>query len=177
MEKVVLGIVETQAQAELTAERLQAMGFSAEEVSVVYSDRHGNHDVGFEQHTKAPEGALAGAGIGAVIGAALGMAIGLGLLFVPELGQLVAAGPVLAALCGAAVVALAGALIGAVIGSSVPEIHAKHYAGKVTTGTILVAVHVDSRDELRRAREVLRSVAASDVRTTGEAAIPANARL
>lgn len=67
-------------------------------------------------------------------------------------------------------------LVGMAVGRTIPEIMAKHYAGKVTTGSILVGVHVDDTEETRRAREVLRSVEASRVKTTGEASLPAAAR-
>lgn len=177
MEKVVLGIVDTPQQAEITVKRLEVMGFPPLDISVLFPDRRGSHDFGFEHHTKAPEGALAGAAVGAVAGAALGMAFGLGLLAVPPLGALVAAGPILAALSVAAVLALLGAVLGAIVGLTVPEIQAKHYVGKVRTGSILVGVHVNDRDELARAREVMRSVAASDVTAAGEAAIPPGERV
>ena len=41
---LVLGIVDSPAQAETTVERLHAMGFEPSEVSVLYDDRHGSHD-------------------------------------------------------------------------------------------------------------------------------------
>jgi hypothetical protein len=176
MEKVVLGLVDTPAQAEAAAERLRAAGVAPADISLVFPDRHGSHDVGFEHHTKAPEGALAGASVGALLGAAIGVALGLGVLALPKLGIFVAAGPVLAALSVAAAVGVFLAIVGAAFGLNVPEIHAKHYAGKVRRGSILVAVHAGSRADVRRARDVLRSVAASDVTATGEAAIPIRAR-
>jgi len=175
MEKVVLGIVDSPAQAEITVTRLQAMGFPPADVSVLFPDRRGSHDFAFEHHTKAPEGALAGAGVGFVLGAALGLAIGLGLVPVPGLAALVAAGPVIAALATAAALAILGALVGGIAGLTVPEIHAKHYAGKLGRGSILVGVHVARRGEISRAREVFRSVAASNVIATGEAALPVGA--
>jgi hypothetical protein len=172
MEKVVFGIVDTPADVELTVARLLAVGFAPRALGVLFDDRHGSHDFGFEHHTKAPEGALAGAALGAVLGASVGASMGLGVLVPPGLGALVAAGPALAALSCAAAVALVLSLAGAWIGRAVPEIQAKHYAGKVRRGSILVAVHVSQREELARAREVLRSVAADAVTSTGEAALP-----
>lgn len=176
MEKVVLGIVDSPLAAQTTVERLHDMGFEPSEVSVLYDDRHGSHDFGFEHHTKAPEGALAGAALGGVIGAALGLAVGLGVLAVPALGALVAAGPILAALSTGAAVAMVLAVVGAIAGLSMPEIQAKHYAGKARRGSILVAAHATGAEEVIRAREVLRSVAAKDVTATGEAALPVHAR-
>lgn len=176
MDKVVLGIVDTPAEAQTTVERLTGSGFPPEDISVLFPDRRGSHDFAFEHHTKAAEGALAGVAIGAVLGAALGLVLGLGILVMPGLGAIAAAGPLLGALSGASVLGFIGALIGASLGLGVAEIQAKHYAGKIRTGTILVGVHASDRREVKRAREVLRSVAAKDVTATGEAAVPASAR-
>lgn len=176
MQRVVMGIVDTPAQAETTIERLRASGFAAEDVSVLFPDQRGTRDFAFEHHTKAPEGALAGAGLGAVIGGIVGIAAGVGVLVLPGLGALVAAGPVLAALSAAALLAVVFGVVGAILGARMPEIEAKHYEGKLRTGSILLGVHASSRRAAAQAREVLRSVAASDVTATSEAAVPLRAR-
>jgi hypothetical protein len=176
MDKVVLGIVDTPAQAARAVERLKVIGCRPEDISVLTPDLRGAHDFGFEQKTKAPEGALAGVGVGAVLGAVLGIAVGIGVLVFPGAGAFVAAGPVLAALSGAAVVALVLALVGGLLGSGVPEIRARHYAGRVRSGSVLVAVHVARRREMKRARGVLRAIASS-VTTKREAPVPADPHL
>lgn len=176
MEKVVLGIVDSPGQAEVVAQRLVALGFAPGDVSMLFPDKRGSHDFAFEHHTHAPESALGGAGLGALIGGVLGIALGMGVVRVPGLEALVAAGPVVAALAVAAVFALAFGVIGALLGLASPKIQAKHYAGKVRNGSILVAVHVTKRADLHRARDVLRSAAADNVTVTGEASVPASAR-
>src|SRR5688500_13939002 len=98
MERVVIGIVDTPQQANVTVERLRDAGFGSSDVSLLYPDRHGTHDFGFEHRTKAPEGTVFGVIAGGLIGAAIGMAAGVGLLPLPGLAVLVAAGPVLAIL-------------------------------------------------------------------------------
>lgn len=175
MKRVVMGIVDTPVFADVTVRRLVALGFEPRDVSVLYPDRHGDHDFGFEAKTKAPEGALIGIGFGAILGAMVGLAIGLAGL-VPELAAMLRSGPVLLALSGAAIGALVLGLIGAVIGATVPEVEAKYYEGKTRIGTILVAVHAKSREEVRRARTVFRSVAASDVHAMAEAGLPSSSR-
>lgn len=177
MKRVVMGIVDTPAQAEVTVERLRASGFANDDVSVLFPDRRGTHDFAFEHHTKAPEGALAGAGLGGVLGGILGIAAGVGVLVVPGFGSLVAAGPILAALSGIATGAIVAGAFGAVLGARVPEIEAKHYDGKTRMGSILVAVHTETKVAAHRAREVLRSVAATDVTATTEAAVPLASRV
>lgn len=176
MDRVVLGIVETPVQVEAVVERLRAVGFSPADVSVLFPDKRGAHDFAFEHRTKAPEGALTGAGLGGMLGALVGLAFGIGALVAPGLGVLVAAGPILAALAGAACFAVVLGALGAALGARVPEIEARAYAGKVRSGSILVAAHAGSRVAARRAREVLRSVAASDVSATSAAPLPSGAR-
>jgi hypothetical protein len=176
MAKVVLGIVDTPTQAELVAQRLSALGFAPRDVSMLFPDKQGAYDFAFERHTRAPESALAGAALGAVLGAVLGVAAGVGVLALPALASLIAAGPVLAALAGAALVGVVFAIVGAVFGLGAPKIEAKHYAGKIRTGRILIAIHATKRADVRAARDVLRGVAAGDVSVMGEAAIPAAAR-
>lgn len=176
MEKVVLGIVDSPGQAEIVAQRLVALGFAPADVSMLFPDKRGSHDFAFEHHTHGPESALAGAAFGAIIGGVIGLALGLGAITVPGLVALVAAGPVVAALAVAAVGAVLFGVIGALVGLASPKIEAKHYAGKVRTGSILVAVHVTRRADVRRARDVLRSAAADNVTVAGEATVPASAR-
>jgi hypothetical protein len=72
MAKAVFGIAQTEAQAIRIVDRLKAVGFSANDISVLFPDKSGTKDFAHEQHTKAPEGAAAGAGTGGILGGALG---------------------------------------------------------------------------------------------------------
>lgn len=171
MKRVLMGIVDTPLQADLAVRRLGQRGISPRDVSVLYPDRHGDHDFGFESHTKAPEGALMGIGFGAILGATTGLALAL-LGHFPAIVGPSAGGPVVAALAAAALGAATLGLVGALAGAAVPEIEAKYYEGKSTIGTILVAVHTRTRRDLDLAHEVLGSVIASDISATGEAPLP-----
>ena len=108
MEKAVFGIAKTEDQAVNIANQLKAAGFSESDISVLFPDKTGTRDFAHEQHTKAPEGAAAGAGTGAVLGGALGWMVGIGALAIPGLGPFIAAGPVMAALAGLGAGAAAG---------------------------------------------------------------------
>jgi hypothetical protein len=70
MAKAVFGIAQTEAQAIRIVDRLKAVGFSANDISVLFPDKSGTKDFAHEQHTKAPEGAAAGAGTGGILGGA-----------------------------------------------------------------------------------------------------------
>jgi hypothetical protein len=172
----VFGIVKTENQAINIANQLQSAGFSPNDISVLFPDRTGTRDFAHEQHTKAPEGAAAGAGSGAVLGGALGWMAGIGALAIPGLGPFIAAGPIMAALAGAGAGAAAGGLAGALIGMGIPELEAKQYEGKIKNGNILLSVHAEDRKEVTRAKEILKNGGAEDISYTGEASVPNSAR-
>ena len=121
---------------------------------------------------KAPEGAVAGAGTGGVIGGTLGWIAGIGALAIPGVGPFIAAGPIMAALGGAAIGAAAGGIAGALIGMGIPELEAKRYEGKVKAGNLLISVHTESSEEIASAKKIFSQAGAQDICATGEASVP-----
>lgn len=168
MAKAVFCIADTREKAELIVDRLRALGFSGEDISVLMPDRSGTHDFAHKKATKAPEGTVAGAGTGGVIGGALGYLAGIGALTIPGIGPLIAAGPIMAALSGAAVGGAVGGVTGALVGMGMPEYEAKRYAGKVEDGNILVSAHTEDSDEASAARVVFKKAGATDISSAGE---------
>jgi hypothetical protein len=171
-QKAVFGIVQSQLEAESVLAALQGAGFTPRDVSVLFNDPNASRDFATEKGTKAPEGAMAGGGVGGAVGGTLGLLAGLGLIAIPGLGLLVAAGPILAALSGAAVGAATGAVAGGLVGLGIPEIHAKLYEGKINEGKLLIAVHTENDDQIERAKSVLTARGAQDVTVTREATVP-----
>jgi hypothetical protein len=168
----VLAIVHSSTQAEVIVDRLRAAGFAGTDISVLFPDKRSNKDFAHEKHTKAPEGATAGAGAGGVIGGALGWLAGIGMLAIPGVGPLIAAGPIMAALSGAAVGGLVGGITGALIGLGVPEFEAKRYEGKIREGNILISVHTEKHEEVGRAKDIFTEGGATDISSTGESSVP-----
>src|SRR5512145_2856578 len=160
MAKAVFCIARSEAQAINIVERLKAAGFSSNDISVLFPDKAGTKDFAHEQHTKAPEGAAAGAGTGGLLGGALGWLVGIGALAIPGLGPFIAAGPIMAALSGAAAGAALGGLTGALIGMGIPEYEAKRYEGKVKEGNLLISVHTEDSDEVKRAKDIFERAGA-----------------
>src|SRR4051812_34125616 len=113
--KAVLGLVSNYALAESVVGHLQRAGFSNNDISVLFPDKAGTRDFAHEKNTKAPEGAVAGVGAGGPLGGPPGPPVGIGALAIPGLGPVNAAGPIMAALRGAA----AGATVGGVAGALV----------------------------------------------------------
>jgi hypothetical protein len=171
MAKAVFCIATSQTQAESIVRQLKSAGFAESAISVLFPDKTGRQDVAHEQSTKAPEGAITGVGAGGAVGAALGWLAGIGALAIPGLGPFIAAGPVLAALSGAAVGAAVGGIAGALIGMGVPEYEAKQYEEKIKAGNILVSVHCDDSNQARRAKEIFENAGAQDIATTTEAEV------
>ena len=170
MAKAVFCIVKSEAQATNLVDRLKAAGFSNNDISVLLPDKTGTRDFAHKKGTKAPEGATAGALSGGVLGGVGGWLVGIGSLAIPGLGPFVAAGPIMAALGGAAAGAAAGGLTGALIGMGIPEYEAKLYEGKVRGGNILISVHTEDGDEVNAAKDVMKRAGADDIATSSEAA-------
>lgn len=120
MSNTVFCIASTYPQAEKIVSDLQTSGFSKNDISVLFPDKEGTRDFAHEKHTKAPEGALAGAGAGSVVGGTIGLLAGIGLLAIPGLGPLIAAGPIMASLSGIAAGAAVGSIAGGLVGMGIP---------------------------------------------------------
>jgi hypothetical protein len=169
MKHAVYGIVQTRAQAESIVSGLRSAGFTGNHISVLFPDKGGTKDFAHEKNTKAPEGATTGGIAGMGIGAALGWLAGIGSLAIPGVGPFIAAGPIMAALGGAAVGGATGGLVGALVGLGIPEYEAKLYDGKVRGGNVLVSVHADDGDQQKRAKEILEKAGAEDISSSTEA--------
>jgi hypothetical protein len=170
MAKAVYCIVAA-GQASSVVDRLKVAGFSNNDVSVLMPDKHGTKNFAVDNSTKAPEGAATGATTGAAVGAGLGWLAGIGALAIPGVGPLIAAGPIMAALTGAAVGGTVGGLTGALVGMGIPEYEAKRYETKVQGGNALVSVHSENGDETERAKEIFKAAGGEDISTSSEAAV------
>jgi hypothetical protein len=165
----VFGIYPDRASVEDAVDRLKEASFRNTDISVLFPENIGNKDLGHEKHTKAPEGTATGATSGAVVGGTLGWLVGIGALTIPGLGPFIAAGPIVAALAGAGAGGVVGGVAGALIGMGIPEYEAKRYEGRIKRGGILLSVHCDSGDWVRRAKDILHQTGAEDIGTSGEA--------
>jgi hypothetical protein len=170
--KSVFCIATSRSQADQIVDQLKIASFSNNDISVLFPDKETTHDFAHEKHTKAPEGVATGASTGGVIGGALGWIAGIGALAIPGVGPFIAAGPIIAALSGAAIGATAGGIAGGLIGLGIPEIEAKRYEGKIKKGNLLLSVHTENSAEISRAKDIFTKAGAQDICTTGEASTP-----
>jgi hypothetical protein len=155
--KTVTGLFDDYDDASEAVGDLEALGIPNSDISIVASNSTGWYD-DKDESSEAAEGAAGGAGIGAVIGGAGGLLTGLGLMAIPGVGPVVAAGWLAAtavgALGGAVILGAAGGIVGALTKSGVPEEDAHVYAEGVRRGGTLVTARV-SDDLASDAEEIL----------------------
>ncbi|MBA3683827.1 MAG: DUF3341 domain-containing protein [Planctomycetes bacterium] len=176
MAKAVFSIATSHSMAEGIVNQLKVSGFASNDISVLFPDKRGTKDFAHEQHTKAPEGVAAGAGTGGLIGGTLGWLASIGALAIPGVGPFIAAGPIMAALSGAAVGAAVGGIAGALVGMGIPEYEAKRYEGKIREGNILISVHTEDDQERDRAKTIFTNAGARDVSVAEEAEVDSGFR-
>ncbi|MGO4741283.1 hypothetical protein AB4099_32500 [Bosea sp. 2KB_26] len=117
--------------ARSVVEALEAAGVSTADISVV-GRRAGADD------SNAGEGA----GIGAALGGAAGLLAGIGLIAIPGIGPVVAAGWLASTAAGAAAGGIAGGVVGALTRAGHSEEDANYYAETIRRGGSVVSVRV-----------------------------------
>jgi hypothetical protein len=155
------------ASAQKGVQGLEAAGVPHSDISIVSNNSDGwfsgkkvdrDHD-GVDDRA---EGAGTGAGIGAGVGGAAGLMAGLGLLAIPGLGPVVAAGWLAATAVGAAAGAATGGIVGALTEAGLSKEDADMYAEGVRRGGTLVSARVPDGDRARL--ETILNQSAVDLR-------------
>jgi hypothetical protein len=176
----VFGLVKNEVEAQAAISALESAGFIATDISILtttaYFDADGlkqtgfakTREVGHTNSTKAPEGASAGAAAGGALGGIAGWLMAIGALAIPGAGPFIAAGPIFAALSGAAIGATALGVTGALIGYGLPEYEAKLFAGHLESGHILIGVHAVNCTEADAAKSALTNSGGHDIKVTSE---------
>ena len=163
MSKTVSALFDHYSEAEAAVDDLEQISIHRDEISVVASNADGQHQEVKEagDHT----GLGAGATAGAAIGGAGGLLAGLGLLAIPGLGPVVAAGWLAATAVGVGVGAAAGAATGGIVDALKNAGHsdeeANFYAEGIRRGGTLVSAKVPD-DRIADAEMVLHRHKAVD---------------
>jgi hypothetical protein len=168
--KAVFGIYRSVVQAERAVDTLLRAGYANGAISVLLPDDQSTRDFAHKKDTKAPEGTTTGVAAGGAIGGTLGVLAGIGAIAIPGVGPFIAAGPIMGGLAGLGVGGAVGGLIGALVGMGIPEYEAKRYEGRVKNGGVLLSVHCDTSDQIKRAKELLKDTGAEDIASAGESA-------
>jgi len=160
---------------------LEAAGIASSDISIVSNNTENWHDghrhgpLGARDgdgDNEAAEGAGKGAAAGGAVGAGVGVLAGLGMLAVPGLGPVVAAGWLASTAVGAAVGAAAGGAAGGLLGALKEAGHdddeAHVYAEGVRRGGSLVSVRTHDADR-GRVETILNNRRGFDALTRGRA--------
>ncbi len=157
---------------------LERAGIPHDDISIVannesgWFDRDGTTprvDRDHDGRDDRAEGATAGAGIGASLGGVAGLLAGLGLLAIPGIGPVVAAGWLASTAAMAAAGGTAGGLIGALTQAGHDENEARTYAEGVQRGGTLVTVRADDSHAAAAEAIMQRYDDRTEASTTGTA--------
>jgi len=172
---VVSRLYDNYADASSAVTELERMGIPHADISIVANNSEGWYrdddssvttsrriDRDADGVDDRAEGAGKGAGIGAALGGVAGLLAGLGLLAIPGLGPVVAAGWLASTAAVAAAGAAGGGLIGALTQAGVDENDANAYAEGVRRGGTLVTARVPDTDRSRA--EMILDRAAVNIR-------------
>ena len=149
MTSTIVALFDDYNEAQSAIRELESAGVRSSDISLIANNagnRYGTypaHPVDRVTDRAEESKAVPGAAIGAALGGGVGLLTGLGLMAIPGVGPVVAAGALVATLAGAAVGAAAGGLVGALVKMGVPREHADIYAEAVRRGGTLVAVRTE----------------------------------
>ncbi|NTU80559.1 MAG: hypothetical protein HGA45_14475 [Chloroflexales bacterium] len=166
----VVGIFYTAAEAEQAVADLMNSGFPREKISLIAPGDHVEHvkveGSGVEHSEDMAIGAVSGGLLGGMLGALVGMIV----VAIPGIGPVLAAGPLAAAIGGAAGVtmvvgagagAVGGGVLGALTWAGMTKHEAQVYEEYIRRGGTLVMVQA-SGHERERATEILHRDGAAD---------------
>lgn len=153
MTQTISTLFDSPTDAALAITELDRIGVSRDDISII-----SNQENSYTEEVVKDAGT--GAGIGAAIGGAGGLLAGLGLMAIPGIGPVVAAGWLVStaagAVAGAAAGSVAGGLIGAMTEAGVPSEDAEFYAEGIRRGGTLVSVRLDDDANGSQVRNVLQ---------------------
>jgi len=167
-DSAVFGIYSSHAALEAAVDALRTKGFRSNDISVLSAQNPGFKDLIPEKNGTAP-GVSAGPGPAAAVGGTLGWLVGMSALAMAG-GVFIVAGPIMAAFArmGETVSDIAGALTG----FGVPEIEARQYVGRISSGAMLLSVHTDDSDWCSQGRRILEQTGAEEITSTGVSGLP-----
>src|SRR5271165_2085267 len=168
----VVAIFESHDQAEAAIRELQKDGFDMKKLSIVGKDYHTEeHVVGY--YTTGDRMLYWGK-VGAFWGGFWGLLLGSAFFWVPGVGQLLVAGPmvlwIVGALEEAVVVGGLGALGAALFSIGIPKNSVVKYETEVKNGRLLLVAH-GTLEEVERAKDILNQTRAKTTTVHAEPAV------
>jgi hypothetical protein len=150
--KTVTRVYDSYAQARAAVDALERAGVPSSDVSLV-ANKHVSADYADVDEVSD---AAKGAGMGGVVGGGAGLLAGLGLLAIPGLGPVVAAGWLASTAVGVAAGATTGGIVGALVDAGEDRVRAGVYSESVRRGGTMVTARVRD-EEAGRVEAILES--------------------
>jgi PRC-barrel domain len=167
MRRTIAALFDDYDDAAKAVQRLEDAGISYRDISVVSNAAGKSHIIPLGTTDDAAAGAGAGATVGAALGGGAGLLAGLGLVTIPGLAPMIAAGWLAAGAAGLTAGAAAGGLVGLLVGAGVSDEDAHVYSEGLSRGGALVIVRIETgRDE--DARAILAQSRAVDIAERGK---------
>lgn len=170
-ERTVSAVFKEEQQVDQVVRRLMDRGIPQDHISVMGKNFQSQTRIaGFITKRDVIFGGLrSGAIFGSLFGSFLGLLTGVGVLFIPFIGTVVAAGPIGGLLLGAATGALAGSagagLVSALVAWGMPEDKATIYQTRVEAGEFLVMAEVPA-NKSGEYQLLMESAGGEEVHTT-----------
>lgn len=154
MANYVTATFKTRAAVEEVLTRLEALGVSDEQISLIVTDETRGSSFNIVEDDKTEEGFAAGAAAGGIIGAVLGTMATASAIMIPGL-NIIVTGAIVSSLAGLGAGAAAGGLLGGLIGAGIPEHEAKIYEDEVKNGAVLLAIKPQDNDQKKVIKDIL----------------------
>lgn len=135
-----INVYDTEEQALAGLEELKNKGYKTDDISIVAKNAKKLEEAADDVTTTTGDGLVAGAATGGAIGLT-GLLVGMSSFAIPGIGPLLAAGPIIATLGGAAAGSVVGGgLSGAFKNAGLSSEEASRYEEDVNNGKILIIV-------------------------------------
>lgn len=170
MSTTISRLFDNYSDAKTAVADLETFGVPHDDISIVANNAHGEHGTDDHDGVNDHGDVTRGTSTGAVLGGAGGLLAGLGLLAIPGLGPIVAAGWLAATAAGAGIGAAGGAATGSIVGAlknaGHTEEEANVYSEGVRRGGTLVSAKVPEADAAQ-AQSIFDANNAVDAGTRG----------
>lgn len=159
----------TRVSAQKTIDALVTNGFQATDIHILARKNDGEHNFVHSLPMNTRFGAVIGALVGMVLLALIGFFIGMNSTRGVQVGEYVLQNQsglptlLISTLTGAFIGLVLGAASGALAGNGVPKVISNRYGFYLKEGGLLLAVHIDTHDENKKATDILKASGAQDV--------------
>lgn len=158
MSVTVVGVFDRVDFAEKAAREIKEQGLRTDDISILV--KNGDQTEARNGEGMVNDNISNGAVTGGVIGGLAGLLIGAGLVAIPGLGIIAAAGPITGLIGGAAT----GGIIGGLVDMGIPEEDSKKYETDIRGGKVVFTMKTDD-EKVDDIRNILQSNGAERVNT------------